>query len=175
MAQRRLNQIILSFSLHLFQLGKPIWCKPPNLHLRMCHRPEELIVVQKWSQQHLSRASKRTRRLSARVSLNTDHLKKLKETRQVTQNNTNFSPGHKAPSNIEVKKKLLLRVVATVCSYTRLYSLKKIQFATGLEMVPSWWESNSTQSWACSSWPTPPLPLIWLHLLVYDCRTFPRM
>lgn len=116
------ENISFSCSLHLFQLGHPKWCKPPNLYSCMCNKPAQLAVVQKWSQQHLSRASKRTRHLSTRVSFNTDDLKKLKENRQVTQNYTNFSPGHKAPPNYGSKKEVAVKGVATVNVYRKLYS-----------------------------------------------------
>lgn len=97
MAQRRLKQIILCCRFHLFQPAHPKGHKLPHLPSHLCSKPAEPIVAKKWSQQLLS--SKKNRYLSTEYLLTLITSKNLKETRQVTQNYTNFSPGHKVPSN----------------------------------------------------------------------------
>lgn len=95
--------IILSCSLHLFWPVHPKGCKLPNLPSHVCNKPAESIVAQKWSQQLLS--SNRNRNLSTEYLLTLIISRNLEESRQVTQNDMNFSPGHKVPSNYGSKKR----------------------------------------------------------------------
>lgn len=117
-----------------------------------CNKPAEPIVAQKWSQQL---PSKRNRYLSREYLLTLVTSKKLKDTSQVTQNYTNFSPGHKVPSNYgSKKKKSLLRQLLKVCT-EGFIPLKQTKFATILKMAPSWWECYWNKGQQFPSWLTP--------------------
>lgn len=95
-----------------------------------CNKPAEPIVAQKWSQQL---PSKRNRYLSREYLLTLVTSKKLKDTSQVTQNYTNFSPGHKVPSNYGSKKKKVTVEAAAQSVYRRLYSPEADKVCYNLE------------------------------------------